>query len=95
MKAGNIVIIAPGLSDDKVTFLQDVAEMVKGAEYAAVSCKIGDDTHVRALNANYMEKRALAQGIADIATLEMIGANYGVVLDALEQNEEEDEDEED
>lgn len=90
----DVIIIAPGLSDDKVTFLQDVAEMVKQAEYAAVSCKIGDDTHVRALNANYMEKRALAQGIADIATLEMIGANYGVVLDALEQNEEESEDEE-
>lgn len=91
----DVIIIAPGLSDEKVMFLQDVAEMVKDAEYAAVSCKIGDDTHVRALNANYMEKRALAQGIADIATLEMIGANYGVVLDALEQNEEENEDEED
>lgn len=47
------------------------------------------------LNIEEPEKRALAQGIADIATLEMIGANYGVVLDALEQNEEENEDEED
>lgn len=54
----DIIIIAPGLSDEKVMFLQDVAEMVKQAEYAAVSCKIGDDTHVRALNANYMEKKS-------------------------------------
>lgn len=89
----DVIIIAPGLPDEKVMFLQDAAEMVKQAESAALSCKIGDDTHVRALNANWTEKRVLAQGIADIATLEMIGANYGIVMDALEDEEDEDDEE--
>lgn len=83
----NLIIISPDLSDDKVEFLQSVAEILKESDCAAFVGKIGIDTHIQTYNAGYLQKRELAQALLDIAMIEMVGANYDMVLAAKEEYE--------